>query len=725
MGASTGIKFKEKPVQSEDMNKNLIVAIRDNDLFGARRAISKGANPNLSIPLKDREGEAYATSPLVLAIEKGNVEIVREMAKAKADVNFKYDMGITALMVASASGNTKMVDELLRAGASLNATDENGTNSLMWAAFKNQRDTSKQLIEKGISVYSTDNYGMTPLAMASSGGNLEACMVLLSYTAPKGEKIEGESLIAIQKSYIDMADSYGRTALIYAAENGQITLVRYLLKKGADPNIKDSYGETALMDAAYNGNKEVCKLLIKNGADVKATDSAGNDALAFSMAKPGNESTVNLIIDSIKPEISKYPKQKKNALLLESAAYGKNLDFVKFLMENGADADYADNGISALGCAVSNGSAEMAELILKNSKDRQTLVNSKDSNGLTPLMYASAKGNKEMVSLLIQNGADIYAKDGNEAGLVQFNYDQKKKTEENASSLLRNNDDIYIKSKNRKGWSRLRHGSAQEMEKNVTSLLQKKEGIYVKAEGLTPLMYAASAGRGEICAILLQNAKDKEDYANIRDNFGSTALMHASSSNQFGAVQLLVSSKADVNVRDREFGMTALMRAAQKGNEGIVSFLIANKADVDARDKGGKTALMHAASNNQGPVAQTLILKKADLNARDDEGYNALMCAALNGSDVSLYKMLIDNGIDSKARNRQGNDAVSIASLSKHEDGLDFLRDPSEKNYAKAMMVSSPKLVSIVPTRKAPAEISASDIPALNKKPKWIDVAGK
>ena len=53
-------------------------------------------------------------------------------------------------------------------------------------------------------------------------------------------------------------------------------MVHLLLDEGADPNIADRYGETPLLLAAEEGHQNVVQLLIANGADANMTDLEGN-----------------------------------------------------------------------------------------------------------------------------------------------------------------------------------------------------------------------------------------------------------------------------------------------------------------------------------------------------------------------------------------------------------------------------------------------------------------
>lgn len=65
----------------------------------------------------------------------------------------------------------------------------------------------------------------------------------------------------------DVKFRYDRTALSFAADRGQVEIVRLLLERGADVNAKDSfYGVTPIVWAASNGHAEVARLLLARGA---------------------------------------------------------------------------------------------------------------------------------------------------------------------------------------------------------------------------------------------------------------------------------------------------------------------------------------------------------------------------------------------------------------------------------------------------------------------------
>ncbi|KAI8906913.1 ankyrin repeat protein, partial [Gorgonomyces haynaldii] len=59
---------------------------------------------------------------------------------------------------------------------------------------------------------------------------------------------------------INQKDTFGMTALHYAAEEGHLEIVRLLLQKGALASVSN-HGETPLQLAQDNGHSEICKLL--------------------------------------------------------------------------------------------------------------------------------------------------------------------------------------------------------------------------------------------------------------------------------------------------------------------------------------------------------------------------------------------------------------------------------------------------------------------------------
>ncbi|KAM6910315.1 ankyrin repeat domain-containing protein 34A [Xenentodon cancila] len=107
-------------------------------------------------------------------------------------------------------------------------------------------------------------------------------------------------------AYINEGNERGETPIsaaclaTYDDSQTQQKMIRYLLEKGADPNIPDKSGRTALMHAcAEQAGKEVVSLLLENGADPSLKDYSGSSALVHAINK-GDRETLQVLLDSCK-----------------------------------------------------------------------------------------------------------------------------------------------------------------------------------------------------------------------------------------------------------------------------------------------------------------------------------------------------------------------------------------------------------------------------------------
>ena len=74
-------------------------------------------------------------------------------------------------------------------------------------------------------------------------------------------KSENVNLLLKHGARVDDKNKYGWTALIIAAREGDIRIVKILLKAGADPDIVDNLGRNAIMFAHGRKHHEIFKLL--------------------------------------------------------------------------------------------------------------------------------------------------------------------------------------------------------------------------------------------------------------------------------------------------------------------------------------------------------------------------------------------------------------------------------------------------------------------------------
>lgn len=143
------------------------------------------------------------------------------------------------------------------------------------------RASGKQAIESALdgalAPRSGDDPSVTPLMRAVRDGESKEFTSLLKRGAD-----------------INAKDSYGWSALYYAATRNDFNIVKALVERGADVSAADDLGDTVLMVAARKGNTQIVKYLIEKGADVNARTKNGVTVLTL-MKSYGKAELVEVI----------------------------------------------------------------------------------------------------------------------------------------------------------------------------------------------------------------------------------------------------------------------------------------------------------------------------------------------------------------------------------------------------------------------------------------------
>lgn len=223
---------------------------------------------------------------------------------------------------------------------------------------------------------------MNPVAAAF----LHALMILLPLLACRpaaadeawARALAARDVAAIERllelgAAADAEGANGKTALMVAAQAGELPLVRRLLSAGADVNARNANGGSPLMYAAAGGHAEITRLLISRGAEVSTRARLGWTPL------------------------------------LVAAATG-HTEAVRVLLDAGADVDCRDAyGWTPLMRAVSGSDADTVRVLLTEGKPD---LEAAEENGATALHIAAGEGQVELVRLLLAAGADPAARDG-------------------------------------------------------------------------------------------------------------------------------------------------------------------------------------------------------------------------------------------------------------------------------------------------------------------------
>lgn len=94
-------------------------------------------------------------------------------------------------------------------------------------------------------------------------------MTDLAWSVKNGDLNAVQEMVDKQKQDVNV-EIAGRCPLHYAADYGQIEIIKYLVTKGADVNREDKHGICALLAATWEGHTECVRYLLSKGANKHA-----------------------------------------------------------------------------------------------------------------------------------------------------------------------------------------------------------------------------------------------------------------------------------------------------------------------------------------------------------------------------------------------------------------------------------------------------------------------
>jgi ankyrin repeat protein len=316
----------------------LMTAARTGNVDAVKMLLTFGASVNAK--------EAWrGQTALMWAAAENHADVVKLLIELRADVNAtsthyefpkltggsggiihdRPEGGLTPLFFAARQGAIESADRLIEAGADLHVTEpQYGFTPMQTAIFNGHYDLAARLVEKGADVNDGSLYTaieMRNLATYSNRPNppdtdahsssLDIVTLLLARGADPNRAYTKK--IPPRQAQGDIVVTPGATPLYRAMKATDLTVVRLLLDKGANPSVAIKDGSTPLMMACGMGARRVAsdedviekagtadpldavKMFVAAGADVNVQNDLGNTALHYA-AQTGATRIVEFLV---------------------------------------------------------------------------------------------------------------------------------------------------------------------------------------------------------------------------------------------------------------------------------------------------------------------------------------------------------------------------------------------------------------------------------------------
>jgi ankyrin repeat protein len=571
---------------------------------------------------------------IVQAAADGNVEWIRRLLAAQADINTADVEGSRALHVAARNSHYEATKLLIEAKADLEARRKIGSTPLMMCS---DGAVQQLLLDAKADVQATRVDGRTALTFAAEYNYIECARVLLNAKAdinarftgaddtvkrytplyPASEFGNSEILGMLVEAQANVNEPFDGIAPLYAAaRGGYAQSVQILLSAKADVDRRTVADKTALMVAACNHHVECVKLLL----DAKANPN---------------------VVDTVEPLLG---MQNATPLLLALSSQTDEHEIAKLLLDANADPNITNKGIGPLLSASFCGFPKSVQLLL----DAKALIDQQMDNGFTPLYAACEDGHLDVMRILLAAKANlsieckwgrpplIGACENNHPDLI----DDLLAAGANVNRFYSNNETPLI--------TACKNGTAALVAKLLSHkaetdpLFPDKPGV----EYYTPLYEAARSNKDALA--MVQLLLHDGALVDRKSNTGKTPLHAACHAKHLDVVRALVDAKASLEARDSAppylsvLGATPLLVAVEATAIDIVQYLLDRAADPNVLSQPVNVSpLISAAFQGSVPLVRTLVAAKADLNQKMAHGYTPLYAAAEEGHTDCIRELLL------------------------------------------------------------------------------------
>jgi len=209
-------------------------------------------------------------TPFNLALRNNHFDILKILLKYGADIDSRMQFGETSLHRSVSYNDTFQTYFLLNYGADANSLDYNNNSPLHFGCHNNCYNTVNILLKYGAKVNIKNNIGYYPIHNCLN--EYCTCITQNRYVNKNTNKNKLKCKIKIIKKLlfynadVNCIDNIGRTPIYFCIFS---QICNLLISNGANINKINSTGDTPLHYACLNGNLEIVKILLKNNVNYK------------------------------------------------------------------------------------------------------------------------------------------------------------------------------------------------------------------------------------------------------------------------------------------------------------------------------------------------------------------------------------------------------------------------------------------------------------------------
>ncbi|VDP35611.1 unnamed protein product [Heligmosomoides polygyrus] len=444
-----------------------------------------------------------------------------------------------------------------------------------------------------------------------------------------------------------MPNKKGALGLHSAAAAGFNEVVKMLIARGTNVDIRTKDNYTALHVAVQSGKASVVETLLGSGADIHSRECA------MMLLKSGGQ-----------PDVA----QEDGETCLHLAARNGNKEIMRLLLNENANLHLMSNsGETPLHVAAKSCNFEAAQMIVTHMaqslgpEDIRRYVNKRTNDGFTAVHYAA-----EITS-------DQLHFPGEDAKLMNLLIDYGGQVD--LQSLSSNETAMHMAA--RSGNQAVLLAMVNKIGAGTVQIVQNKQS----KNGWSPLLEACSRGHTGVAQILLQH----HARIDVFDDNGRTALHLAALNGHLQIVHLLLQHKAFVNRTSTSIkafmqmcdfsksktGEAPLHLAAQNGHVRVVNVLVQDHGasleaitlDNQAKAKPLlRTNLVTALIQGSLAVVKELMMidKAMVIQAKTKTLEATTLHMAAAGGHTNIVKILLENGANAEDENAHGMTALHL-----------------------------------------------------------------